>query len=174
MLFTLKDVLPPVVTLCNITTVEFVDNVKFLGCIADQGLTWREHVNSVCKKVAMGVAMLRSVWYYPFSIKKMIYFGYVLPHVNYCLAAWGGAADIHVNKVLLLQKAALRIMCGLPSRAHVQPPDGILLFHDLYKMSLALYAYRNFVCKCNVSLFEVGCYVNQSHVKRKSTRGQSV
>ena len=105
----------------------------------------------------------------------MMYFAYVYPFITYCLSIWGGAANVHVNKVMVLQKAAIRILLGLSMRAHVQSSPDVLLFHELYTISLALFVFRNFACKCNLGLFENEGYVLLSNMRlnRKGTRGES-
>ena len=47
--FTLKGTSPRDELLAD-EHVEFFRNDKFLGCIIDEGFTWKEHVSSVCKK----------------------------------------------------------------------------------------------------------------------------
>jgi len=39
-----------------------------------------------------------------------IYHSFTLPHLSYGLASWGQAAKTHLQKILVLQKRALRLM----------------------------------------------------------------
>ena len=43
------------------------------------------------------------------------------PHIQYCISSWGGAAQSHINTILVKQKRLLRIMLGLPFDAPSQP-----------------------------------------------------
>ena len=52
---------------------------------------------------------------------RCIYQSLMLPYLTYGLTAWGQAAKAHLNKLLLLQKRALRLMYFLNPRTHVIP-----------------------------------------------------
>lgn len=51
----------------------------------------------------------------------MIYRSLILPLLSYGLSAWGQAATIHLNKILLLQKRAHRLMYFCEPRSHAVP-----------------------------------------------------
>jgi hypothetical protein len=40
-------------------TVSRSMSMRYLGVVLDQNLTWREHINAVCDKVAKGIGILR-------------------------------------------------------------------------------------------------------------------
>ena len=121
MLLTLKNVVIPNVSIYNLP-VEYVSRTKFLGCIIDSKLKWSEHGSCVCKKVSHGIALLRASYYlFPLFVKRMIYFAFVHSHINYCLAAYGGAAKVHMNKIIVLQKKAIRLMYDASFTERVKP-----------------------------------------------------
>jgi hypothetical protein len=178
MLFSLRNTVPSIVKMAG-ECVELVENTKFLGCVIDKSLTWQHHVSSLCKKLAQGIALLRSVYYlYPMWVKRMIYFSYFYSHISYCIAIWGNAAKVHTNRVLVMQKKAIRLMLGLPYNEHVKPhavANYLLLFDDVYKLALAFFAFRYCILKCNYNLFYNAGYVltsanNASRVTRSSVQ----
>ena len=66
---------------------------------------------------------------------RCIYQSLVLPYLTYGLTAWGQAANARLNKLLLLQKRALRLMYFLNPRSHAIPffiSSKILPIHLLY------------------------------------------
>ena len=42
----------------------------------------------------------------------------VLPYLTYCAEIWGVACKIHLDKVKVLQKTIVRIICGVGKREH--------------------------------------------------------
>jgi hypothetical protein len=156
MLFSLRSVISPLIYLDG-NPIELVKSTKFVGCIVDDGLVWKEHVSFVCKKMSQGIAMLRCVYnVYPAWVKKMIYFAYVYPYLCYCLAAWGNSADVHINRVKVLQKKSIRLMLNLSPLEHVTPWAKLyrlLLFDEKRDNSLAVFAFRNYMYDHNSSLY---------------------
>mgnify|MGYP000259112547 CR=1 FL=1 len=47
---------------------------------------------------------------FPPSILQLLYSTLILPHLNYGILAWGNAAACYLEKVILLQKKAVRII----------------------------------------------------------------
>ena len=64
----------------------------------------------------------------------------------YCNVIWGGAAQIHYNKILLLQKRAVRILSGAEYLAHTDPLFTrlkLLRIQGIYEYSCCMYVFRN-------------------------------
>ena len=69
----------------------------------------------------------------------------ILPYLNYGLLAWGNASSTYLDKLLLLQKKALRIICNTSFRS----PTDVLFFDnkilkvaDLYLFQLGQFMYK--------------------------------
>lgn len=143
--------------------IEHVNNFKFLGCNIDSVLNWHIHCNHVCKKVAQGIALLKSVHnLYPTYCKRMLYFAFIYSNLTYCLAIWGNAPMLYINRVLLLQKKAIRLLFSAPWNYHVNPlayNGNLLLLQELYESHLALFLFRCCTLRCNIDLFESGGFV---------------
>ena len=83
----------------------YINNIKFLGYIEDDRLNWHEHINTLCNKVAKGIAMLHlSKNLFPLHAKRMLYYAYIYiyPHLTYCMPIWVGGHSTYVNKVAVL------------------------------------------------------------------------
>ena len=112
MLFSLRQSVSPVLYL-NKSVIEFVNNFKFLGCYIDNVLNWWLLTESVCKKVANGIAMLRASYrIFPMHVKKLVYYTYIYPFLTYSQAVWGNAANVHINGIVTLQKQVIRLVHG--------------------------------------------------------------
>ena len=85
MLLTLKGTSPPDVLLVD-EHIELVRYNKFLGCIVDESFAWKEHVSSVCKKLARCIAMIRCAHMNTFFAKRLIYFAFIYPFFCCCLS----------------------------------------------------------------------------------------
>lgn len=157
MLFTLKNVVIPDVNIYNVP-IEYVSSTKFLGCIVDSKLKWSEHVSCVCKKVSRGIALLRASYnLFPLFVKRMIYFAFVHSHINYCLAVYGGAAKVHMNKIIVLQKKAIRLIYNASLNEHVKPLaliGRILLCDEMFMLQCCVLAYRYYKLSHNFKLFQ--------------------
>ena len=162
MLFSMRNVTPPAVTIMGVN-IECVDSVKFLGCVVDNAISWHAHISHVCNKMSHGIALLRYahnrflVW-----VKRLLYFAYVYPHLCYCMAIWGSAAGVHINRVLVMQKCAIRLMLGIGRLDHVKPlayVNNLLLVPELYEMQLAVNMYKSCVLCYNVDMFSSAGYI---------------
>uniref|UniRef100_A0A1B6KD14 Reverse transcriptase domain-containing protein n=2 Tax=Cicadellinae TaxID=33370 RepID=A0A1B6KD14_9HEMI len=90
------------------------DHIKFLGVTIDHKLTWTEHVNQVCKKISTGIYVVRRIKCIGnLEAAKTAYYSLVETHVRYGLAVWGGSSAGNLNRVLLLQKKAIRTLAEL-------------------------------------------------------------
>ena len=75
------------VSYLNNSVIECVNNFKFLGCYIDNVSSWQLHTESVCKKFANIIAMLRANYrIFPMYVKKLVYYAYIYPFLTYSLA----------------------------------------------------------------------------------------
>ena len=96
--------------------------VKYLGILIDNNLSWKYHIDYISSKVSKGIGMIARLRHLvPFATLLNIYRSLIEPYISYGLIAWGQAANIHLNKILILQKRALRLMYFADSKAHSAP-----------------------------------------------------
>ena len=77
----------------------------FLGVIIDKKLTWKQHVQFISNKISKTVALLRLLRYiFPKRILKLIYMSLIYSYLNYCNVIWGGAYNIVLQPLYILQK----------------------------------------------------------------------
>ena len=88
-----------------------VTQTKFLGVIIDERLTWKEHINDICCKLSKSVgALYRLKQFIPKQILLTLYNTMILPYITYCNIVWGHCAIYLTNRILILQKRAVRII----------------------------------------------------------------
>ena len=96
--------------------------VKYLGILIDNNLSWKYHIDYISSKVSKGIGIIARLRHLvPFATLLNIYRSLIEPYISYGLIAWGQAANTHLNKVLILQKRALRLMYFADSKSHSAP-----------------------------------------------------
>ena len=75
----------------------------------------------------------------------MLYFTMIHPYFLYCNLIWGGASQVALSRLIVLQKRAVRLITNSEYRAPSSPLFvrlSILKLPDLYKMQILLYMYK--------------------------------
>ena len=75
----------------------------------------------------------------------MLYSSLILPYLNYGIIAWGHTHTTYLDKILLLQKKDLRIICHTSWRAHTDIlflENNILKIYDLVRHHLGQFMYK--------------------------------
>ena len=106
-------------------------SVKYLGIKIDENLNWKQHIHNIAIKLNSANAILFTTRNYVNKhILRTIYFAIFDSHINYVNLIWG--QNLHaVNRIVILQKKALRIMNfqsrdSLKSSIQIQPYSEIL------------------------------------------------
>ena len=119
---------------------------KFLGLLIDEHLSWAYHVDYVHGKISSGSYVLaRAKHLLPSNIKMTIYNSLIKPHLEYGLLTWGGLSDHKLNKLLIVQKKAIRSVAGKPTNTHTAPLFAsfeVLRLRDLFHHSCAIFMYQ--------------------------------
>lgn len=96
-------------------------------------MSWSYHIDSVHRKASIGVGMMIKLrQFLPLKSVFTLYNALVLPHFNYGSLVWGGAGFCYLNRLLTLQKKAIRLCCNADHRSHSPP-----LFKQLYSLNLS-------------------------------------
>ena len=105
MLFTNKINNPTLRLKIQDTLLENKTETCFLGVIIDQKLSWKQHIQHISNKISKTIALLRLLRYiFPKRILKLIYMSLIYSYINYCNLIWGGAYDIVLQPLYILQK----------------------------------------------------------------------
>ena len=144
-----------VTLLMNKKAIKHKDHVKYLG-VVDEHLNWRFHIPYVAKKIGRGIGiMVRLRQYLNPHMLKNIYYCLIYSHLNYGIQVWGSAAITALNKLIVLQKKAVRILSGkqyfqihgesygpLPSTDPLFKTLGLLKINDIFKLNVAKFVFE--------------------------------
>ena len=88
---------------------------KFLGVIIDNKLTWKEHINYISGKIARGIGIITKARNYLNKESLLsLYYSLIYPYFTYCYQVWGNTCKTYLEKIILQQKRAIRIIAGVP------------------------------------------------------------
>ena len=99
-------------------SLEKKDNVKYLGVLIDSNLTWKQHILFISSKISKSLGMISRLRHFvPTDTLLSIYRSLIQPYITYGIAVWGQAAQTNLDKLLILQKRALRLIHFAPYRS---------------------------------------------------------
>ena len=120
-------------------------HIKYLGVLIDENLSWNFHIHELSKKLNRANSMLSKVRHYVDKLTlRSLYFSIFSSHMSYCCQIWGQTGNCHINKILSLQRSALRIINFLPFRCDVSNyflELNIISFVNLVKITNLLFVY---------------------------------
>jgi hypothetical protein len=95
---------------------------KLLGVLLDEYLSFDDHINSLCTKISKSLFCINRVKnFVNQETKKTLYFAMVHSHLSYCLNVYSSANSTSLNRLILKQKEAIRIVCNTGFREHTAP-----------------------------------------------------
>ena len=110
---------------------------KFLGVYLNEHITWKYHINFVCKQMAKSVGILsRTRFYLSCKTKLMLYYTLSYPYITYCNSTWSSTYVSNLNIIYYLQKRALRAVTNSADyRAHTCPLFSKLKILDIFQIN---------------------------------------
>lgn len=141
--------------------IEQVHSTRFLGVILDEHLTWKNHIDSICKKVNKFVFALRKVKDVTSRHTSiLVYHAYVCSIIRYGIVVWGNSTEI--SRVFVAQKKCIRAIFNMEwsdSCKSVFKTQNFLTVPCIYIYEIAKFL------RSNLTLFEPRDNTN----KRKAT-----
>ena len=117
-------------------------SVTYLGVKTDQRLTWQHHINDLSVKLNRANALLFKIRkFVDDKILRSIYFAIFESNLNYCSLVWAQNYNA-INRLVILQKKALRIMNYQPRNSHTSPlfrKAAVLKFKDKINLENILF-----------------------------------
>ena len=111
-----------------------VNQVKFLGTIIDDKMTWRPHIDYISKKLSKAIAIMYRIK--PYVTQETLcglYYSLVYPYLTYCNVVWGNTFKTHLKPIISLQRKAVR--CLNFRSNNVSSTDALMLELKLIKFS---------------------------------------
>ena len=94
----------------NNTFIECVDEFNYLRLIINKHLKWNPHVNKIGNKISQTTRVINKLKHLiPQKTLLTIYNSLILPHINYCILAWGHDS----NRILKLQKKQFELLLNV-------------------------------------------------------------
>jgi hypothetical protein len=153
-------------------------SVKFLGVLIDEALSWKNHIAYINKKVANTTYMLNQVkHFFPLSTLKTLYNTLLEPHILYCIPIWGTAKPTHMNKLVKLQKRAIRTITRSTYNSHTEPlfkKLNILKINDLYEQHTGKLMYQYKHNQLPISFNNTYSYNHEIHPHRQTRRSHEI
>ena len=170
-----------VTLLMNKKAIEQKSYIKYLGILIDEHLNWKEHISSTTKKISRSVGIICKLRLcLNSSLLLTLYYSLVYSHLNYGIHSWGSANKTELEKILVLQKKAVRAMTGnrwyqshndpgpLASSNPLFKKLSILKVEDIYKLNIGKFI---FSCLSHLTppLFWDWFSINNSQATRSNT-----
>ena len=130
----------------NNTVLERVKCTKFLGVLIDECLTWKNHIDCISKTVSRNIGVMNKLKFsIPTRILHTLYCTWILPYINYGILIWGNTCKLYIDKLVKLQKWAIRTVSKSHYRSHTGPlfaNNNFLTISDMYTLELGLFMYK--------------------------------
>lgn len=123
--------------------------IKFLGVLLDENLSWKPHINYVCKKVSKSIGVIyRARFNLSKSTKLSLYYTLIYPYLIYCNTIWSSTYVSNLKRLQILQKRIVRLLTSSSFLAHTAPLFKKLKILDINKINsfctgIFMYSYHN-------------------------------
>ena len=126
----------------NNDIIKQVSSVRFLGLIIDEGLTWKEHIDSVSKNIIKSSGLIAKLRHYANKNSlKLIYYALVYPYLTYGNLVWGNTYPTRLKKLFNIQKKIVRLICFKLYTDHSEPLFLNLKILNVYKITITFVVY---------------------------------
>ena len=130
------------------TNLKRVNDTKFLGVTIDENLNWTNHIETISKNISMGVGIINKLKHFvPEGVLYSLYCTLILPYINYGIIAWGCSNKSNLDRIMKLQKKAVRIMSNSHYLSHSAPlfnKYNLLNVYDIYLLEVCTFMYKEF------------------------------
>ena len=141
--------------------------IKYLGVLIDEHLSWKPHTDELVKKLNRSNNMLSKIRHYVNSSTiRSLYFALFSSHISYCCQIWGQNGNRYLNRILSLQRSALRIINFMPFRSDVSfifRHSKIPMFTNLVRVSNLLFVFDSLSFSLPISISNFFSYSRDTH-----------
>ena len=93
--------------------LECVTQVKFLGVIIDENISWEPQIGYLKQKLLCSIVVIKRIKkFIPKNEYLKIYNALFESHLSYCISSWGGISENKLQTLFSLQKRCIRILFG--------------------------------------------------------------
>ena len=88
-----------------------VTEVKFLGVIIDENISWEPQINHLKKKLISSIIVIKRIkQFIPKNEYLKIYNSLFKSHISYCISCWGGISQNRLKSLFSIQKRCVRLL----------------------------------------------------------------
>ena len=152
-----------------------VKSVKFLGIHIDEHLVWNSHIAYIKAKISKSLFAIRQLRHILPCVNLLnLYNALLHPHLSYGLLVWGNANQTHINKIISIQKKAIRLTSKSSYNSHTEPlfkSANVLNLTDLYKHQVVLFMFdymKHNLPKSFKNMFIPNRHINRTYNTRQS------
>ena len=104
----------------NNTVIQQVEEVKLLGVIIDNKLSWDKHIQRVVTKMGNALSIIkRCAKYLTHTLAKQVIQALALSNLDYCSIVWSSTSCGNIKKLQLVQNRAARVALSCNWRTNV-------------------------------------------------------
>ena len=152
--------------------LERKSHANFLGIKLDEHLKWNIHCNDLIVSISRSIGILNKIKNnLSQNTRLLLYNSLILSKLSYCNIIWGTTSKRNLDKMLLLQKRAIRICSGSTYLAHSNPifkDLRVLKVADINLLQTALFMYKlnlNIIPDKFQSLFTKNNQIHTHHTR---------
>ena len=127
-------------------TIEKVSSIRFLGVIINENLSWKEHMNTIKRKIRSSLGSIMRVK--PCLTTKamlILYNSLLLSHLRFCITSWCFGNRTKINQLQRICNKFIRAMYGIKRRGcvkNVMIKNELLNIQQLYESEIAILMYK--------------------------------
>jgi hypothetical protein len=125
--------------------IHLSSETKFLGLYLDENLRWTTHINFLCQKLSSVIFAIKELRHEcEMECLLTLYYSNFYSHIKYGIIFWGNS--IESDRVFILQKKIIRLMCFVGKYAHCTDLFkrlGVLTLPCVYLLQCLLYVKNN-------------------------------
>ncbi len=132
----------------NGSTLLRKSQIKYLGVLVDEKLTWKPHVNSCVSKLNKCLwAIFKLRFYVNISTLCSVYYSFAYPYLQYGISSWGGACKTILQPLSTKQKIIVKCILNQNYRQASSPlftKLSLLKLNEIYKFQICKLLYSQF------------------------------
>ena len=103
------------------TSMEQVNEIKYLCVIFNDRLFWKSHIQHVCSKLFSGFWALLRLRNYVDTTTLRVYYSLICSYHQYCVSTCGLVSTTAMNPLIRMHKRIIRIITNSLYLAHLNP-----------------------------------------------------
>lgn len=153
----------------NTVNLQRVENVRYLGVIVDEKLSWYTHIANIEKRIYPLIGAIKRSSNLTPKVAKLIYNAYILPHIRYNISIWSSCSQSLLTKLQTLMNRALKTLFRVnwftPRQDLIQQTDTLSLSEITFlERCKTMFKLKNKLLKNNIEL------INNNQVHSYHTR----